>query len=161
MDLAYIKKLIKLVENSGVDEVEIEEEGKKVRIVKNRNSAMSFQIPATVPQIPIPFAPPAVPAPPTPAQPLTVAAPAAPVEAVYHEIRSPIVGTFYRAPSPDADPYIEVGHKVRKGSVLCIIEAMKLMNEIESDVEGEIIKVLVENAKPVEYNQPLFLIKPS
>lgn len=158
MDLAYIKKLIKLVENSGVDEVEIEEEGKKVRIVKNRNLATSLQMPATVPQIPIPSAPPAIPASPAPTQPPAVPAP---TEDVYHEIRSPIVGTFYRASSPDADPYIEVGHKVRKGSVLCIIEAMKLMNEIESDVEGEIIKVLVENVKPVEYNQPLFLIKPS
>jgi acetyl-CoA carboxylase biotin carboxyl carrier protein len=82
-------------------------------------------------------------------------------EPQYHEIRSPIVGTFYRAPSPDAESYVETGHKVKQGDVLCIVEAMKLMNEIESDISGEIVKILVENAKPVEYNQVLFLIKPT
>jgi acetyl-CoA carboxylase biotin carboxyl carrier protein len=76
-----------------------------------------------------------------------------------HEIRSPIVGTFYRAPAPDADSYVQVGAVVSPGSVLCIVEAMKLMNEIESDVGGKIVKILVENGKPVEYNQPLFLIE--
>ena len=76
-----------------------------------------------------------------------------------HEIRSPIVGTFYRAPAPDADSYVQVGSVVSPGSVLCIVEAMKLMNEIESDVSGKIVKILVENGKPVEYNQPLFLIE--
>ena len=76
-----------------------------------------------------------------------------------HEIRSPIVGTFYRAPSPDSDNFVEVGNMVSPGSVLCIVEAMKLMNEIEADVSGKIIKILVENGKPVEYNQPLFLIE--
>ena len=78
-----------------------------------------------------------------------------------HEIKSPIVGTFYRAPAPDADPYAQVGDSVSQGGVLCIIEAMKLMNEIESDVSGKIVKILVENGKPVEYNQPLFLIQTS
>ncbi|HAB54719.1 MAG TPA: acetyl-CoA carboxylase biotin carboxyl carrier protein, partial [Ignavibacteriales bacterium] len=78
-----------------------------------------------------------------------------------HEIRSPIVGTFYLAPGPDADPYVQVGDIVTKGSVLCIVEAMKLMNEIESDTEGRIVKILVENGKPVEFNQPLFLIQPN
>jgi acetyl-CoA carboxylase biotin carboxyl carrier protein len=75
-----------------------------------------------------------------------------------YEIKSPIVGTFYRAPAPDADPYIQVGDQVSEGSVLCIVEAMKLMNEIESDATGKIVKILVENATPVEYNQPLFLV---
>jgi len=78
-----------------------------------------------------------------------------------HEIKSPIVGTFYRAPAPDADAYIQVGDSITVGSVLCIVEAMKLMNEIESDVSGKVIKILVENGKPVEYNQPLFLIQTS
>ena len=78
----------------------------------------------------------------------------------YHEIKSPIVGTFYRAPAPDADPYVEVGQVVQSKTVLCIIEAMKLMNEIESDVGGRITKILVENGQPVEYNQTLFLIEP-
>ena len=76
-----------------------------------------------------------------------------------HEVKSPIVGTFYRAPAPDADPYVQVGETVSTGSVLCIVEAMKLMNEIESDINGKIVKILVENASPVEYNQPLFLIE--
>lgn len=76
-----------------------------------------------------------------------------------HEIKSPIVGTFYRAPAPDADPYVQVGSMVSPGTVLCIVEAMKLMNEIEADVSGKIVKILVENATPVEYNQPLFLIE--
>lgn len=158
MELAYIKKLIKLIENSGVDEIELEEEGKKIRIAKHQPmQAPSYQV--ALPQ-PAPAAGP-VPTASVPAAP-TAPAPAPPkAEPAYHEIRSPIVGTFYRAPSPDAEPYVEIGHKVRKGSVLCIVEAMKLMNEIESDVDGEIVKILVENAKPVEYNQVLFLIKPS
>ena len=79
----------------------------------------------------------------------------------YHEIRSPIVGTFYRAPSPDADSYVQIGDSISQGTVLCIIEAMKLMNEIESDVNGKIVKILVENGTPVEYNQPLFLVEPN
>ncbi|HHF53133.1 MAG TPA: acetyl-CoA carboxylase biotin carboxyl carrier protein [candidate division WOR-3 bacterium] len=79
----------------------------------------------------------------------------------YHEIRSPIVGTFYRAPAPGAEPYVKEGDKIRKGQVLCIVEAMKVMNEIESDVSGTVVKILVENGQPVEYNQPLFLIEPS
>ncbi len=77
----------------------------------------------------------------------------------YHEVRSPIVGTFYRAPAPDAEPYIEVGQSVKVGSVLCIVEAMKLMNEIESDCDGTVVKIIAENGKPVEYNQILFLIE--
>ena len=82
-----------------------------------------------------------------------------PEENNYYEIKSPIVGTFYKAPAPDAEPYAKVGQKVSPGSVLCIVEAMKLMNEIESDISGKIVKILVENGKPVEYNQPLFLIE--
>lgn len=78
-----------------------------------------------------------------------------------HEIKSPIVGTFYRAPAPDADAYVQIGDTVSAGTVLCIVEAMKLMNEIESDVSGKIVKILVESGKPVEYNQPLFLIQKS
>ncbi|RMH22573.1 MAG: acetyl-CoA carboxylase biotin carboxyl carrier protein, partial [Acidobacteria bacterium] len=76
-----------------------------------------------------------------------------------HRLTSPIVGTFYRAPSPDADPFVDVGDRVRKGQVLCIVEAMKLMNEIESDVDGEIVEILPENGQPIEYGEPLFLIK--
>lgn len=156
MELSYIKKLIKLVESSGVDEVEIEEEGKRVRIVKNSKSLNPIQFPVA-PQIQFPVAPQGV----VPQETEGVVSPEAKAESKFHEVRSPIVGTFYRAPSPDAEPYIEIGHKVHKGSVLCIVEAMKLMNEIESDIDGEIVKILVDDAKPVEYNQVLFLVKAS
>jgi acetyl-CoA carboxylase biotin carboxyl carrier protein len=158
MELSYIKKIIKLVENSEIDEIEIEEEGKKIRVAKTRNSS------ATMYQVP--FAPPAgfmQPLP--PAQPALIpessSGPKQPAEPQYHEIRSPIVGTFYRAPAPDAESYVEIGQSVQKGSALCIVEAMKLMNEIESDVDGKVVKILVENGKPVEYNQILFLIDTS
>lgn len=160
MELSYIKKIIKLVENSGVDEIEIEEEGKKVRVAKHRPPVGgAYQIPlaAPAPQYhPVPASPSAAPAPPAAEAPAKTKP-----EKQYHEIRSPIVGTFYRAPSPDAEPYIEAGHNVKAGDVLCIVEAMKLMNEIESDVSGKIVKIMVENAKPVEYNQVLFLVDPS
>ncbi len=146
MDLSYLKKVIKLIEKSDVDEIEIEEEGKKIRVAKHRNS----QIPVTSPPIQ-----PSNVASPTP----LAAQPAAKPETKFHEVRSPIVGTFYRAPAPDAEPYVEVGQEISAGAVLCIVEAMKLMNEIESDVNGRIAQILVENGKPVEYNQILFLIE--
>lgn len=150
MDVQYLKKIIRLLEQSSVDEIEIEEEGTKIRIARRSNHQAS-PIPASVAPMP---APPALPEPPQ-------AAPVLPKEPAYHEIKSPIVGTFYRAPAPDADSYVEPGQIVQAGSVLCIIEAMKLMNEIESDVAGKVVKILVENGKPVEYNQPLFLIEPA
>jgi acetyl-CoA carboxylase biotin carboxyl carrier protein len=163
MELSYIKKIIKLVENSDVDEIEIEEEGKKIRVAKNRNSTT-----VVPPMYQVPMQPVGPQYQPTPPQPLTPPPASAPAtgekpkaEKSYHEIKSPIVGTFYRAPSPDAEPYVEVGHQVKPGDVLCIVEAMKLMNEIESDVAGTVVKVAAENAKPVEYNQPLFLIEPA
>ena len=149
MDLAYLKKLVRIVENSHVDEIEVEEEGLRVRIARNShgNSAVAETSGAVASSsVPQAQAPPPV---------------AVPPEAKYHEIKSPIVGTFYRAPAPDADPYVEVGQSVQPKTVLCIIEAMKLMNEIESDITGRVVKILVENGKPVEYNQPLFLIEPS
>ena len=160
MELSYIKKIIKLVENSDVDEIEIEEEGKKIRVAKNRNSSV---FPAQMYQIPMaqggPQYHPVPPQPSAPPSPSTEEKPKA--EKTYHEIKSPIVGTFYRAPSPDAEPYIEVGQQVKPGDVLCIVEAMKLMNEIESDIAGTVVKIVGENARPVEYNQPLFLIEPA
>ena len=154
MELSYIKKIIRLLENSDVDELEIEEEGKKIRVARNRQTAASYSIP-----------PPASPhlhglgAALTPAHlPSGEATPAVgKAEKKHHEVRSPIVGTFYRSPSPDAEPYIEVGQKVKAGQVLCIVEAMKLMNEIECDADGTLVTVVVENGKPVEYNQVLFL----
>jgi len=150
MDLAYLKKLVRIVEHSGVDEIEVEEEGLRIRIARNPHTN-SVGIHSAVP---------------APAMQVAAQAPAAPApaaekpEAKYHEVKSPIVGTFYRAPAPDADSYVEIGQTVQPKTVLCIIEAMKLMNEIESDVGGKVVKILVENGKPVEYNQPLFLIEP-
>ena len=151
MELSYIKKIIRLLENSYVDEVEIEEEGKKIRVARNRNSVMNYQMPSyAIPQPPVQALPSSGESK-TPAQP-------AKAEKQYHEVRSPIVGTFYRAPAPDAENYVEVGNPVKAGTVLCIVEAMKLMNEIESDTDGTVVKIMVENGKPVEYNQVLFLL---
>jgi len=156
MDLTLLKKLVRIVENSRVDEIEIEEEGLRIRVARhsrnhsglpNDNSALQTAIANPAPSAQLP------------ASGVPVEAPSKPEEK-HHEVKSPIVGTFYRAPAPDADPYIEVGQVVQPKTVLCIIEAMKLMNEIESDVAGRIVKILVENGQPVEYNQPLFLIEP-
>ncbi len=161
-DLNYIKKLIKLIETGDVNEIEIEEEGTKLRVVKTRK-----QEPAA-PQI-IGYAPPQMQA---PAAQQTGGAEhphqkteekresKSPAAENLTEVKSPIVGTFYRAPSPTADPYVQVGSSIEKGGILCIIEAMKLMNEIESEVSGKVVKILVENGQPVEYNQTLFLIDP-
>jgi len=126
MDLNYLKKLIRLLEQSSVDEISIEEEGTKIRIAKNTPQAVLPYSPAPVPVSGAPSAAPAS-APAAEAQPTAHAGPS------YHEVKSPMVGTFYRAPAPDADVYVAVGQAVQQGTVLCIIEAMKLMNEIESD----------------------------
>ena len=155
MNLSYIKKIIKLVENSSIDELELDEEGTKIKVARNRNSGILVQTANTIPSTLQPTAS-------QPAQQVGSVNPAAAnvqPDVTYHEIRSPIVGTFYRAPSPDAEPYVEVGQSVQVGSVLCIVEAMKLMNEIESDCTGTVVNVIAENGKPVEYNQVLFLIE--
>ena len=156
MDLDLIKKLVKIIDGSGVTDLEIEENGMKVKIAKKiRNTQVISQT-----QIPLPSAQPVhQPAETKAAEPEKLKKEAEELPSNLHEIRSPIVGTFYRAPGPDADSYVQVGSEVSAGSVLCIVEAMKLMNEIESDVSGKIAKILVENGKPVEYNQPLFLIE--
>lgn len=164
MDIEYITKLIELVSESKVDEIEIEEDGKKVRIAKTPQPLVNPQqtvvhLPGhAVPhQVMQPAPPPVVPAPEVAG---VAPPPPAAAETKYHEIRSPIVGTFYRAPAPDAPPFVQVGSTVEKGTVLCIVEAMKLMNEIESDISGRIVQIMVENAQPVEYGQVLFLIEP-
>jgi acetyl-CoA carboxylase biotin carboxyl carrier protein len=149
MDLSYIKKIIKLVEHSSIDELELEEEGTKIKVARNRNSGVYVQT-APLPALPSQNS-----------QHVELTKPATSntlPNSQYHEVRSPIVGTFYRAPAPDAEPYIEIGQSVKIGSVLCIVEAMKLMNEIESDCDGTVVKIIAENGKPVEYNQILFLI---
>lgn len=153
MDLNLIKKLIKILESSEVTDLEVEENGTRVKLAKKVRITQSVSMPQ--PQIV-----PSISAAPT-ASAKTEEKKSVDENAGLHEIKSPIVGTFYRAPAPDADAYVQVGDLVSAGSVLCIVEAMKLMNEIESDVSGKIIKILVENGKPVEYNQPLFLIQKS
>jgi acetyl-CoA carboxylase biotin carboxyl carrier protein len=157
MDLALLKKLVKIVERSTVDEVEIEEEGLRIRVARTPQNHVASAQPVTTGQImTIPVAPAVMPQMPPSAE---IPIPQAKAETKYHEIKSPIVGTFYRAPAPDAEPYVEVGQVVQPKQVLCIIEAMKLMNEIESDIGGRIVKINVENGQPVEYNQTLFLIE--
>ena len=165
MDLREIRQLIKMVEGANIGELEVEERGKKIRITKqnkpNGETIMlgnpglaAFSAPITAPGL----AP--RPEPLQTAQPAAdVAKPAETPASNVKEFRSPMVGTFYRAPSPDAAPYVEIGQYVKTGQTLCIIEAMKLMNELEAEYEGKIVKILVENTQPVEYNQPLFLIE--
>ena len=149
MDLRKLKKLIDLVQESGIGEIEITEGEEKVRITRQA-SAPPFVMAGMHPMSM--GAAPAAPA-------SAVAAPVAPPEPKGHELKSPMVGTFYRAPSPGAPAFVEVGQSVSKGQTLCIIEAMKLLNEIESDVSGTVKAILVENGQPVEYGQPLFLIE--
>ncbi|MCX7877603.1 MAG: acetyl-CoA carboxylase biotin carboxyl carrier protein [Ignavibacteria bacterium] len=164
-DLNYIKKLIKLIESGNISEIEIEEEGTRLKVVKSKNPEVNLQ--NNPPFVPVQsFTIPQVQSVPE-SQPVTeqISSPerekSHPSSKELIEVRSPIVGTFYRAPSPNADPYVQVGQVVTKGTVLCIIEAMKLMNEIESEHDGKIVKILVENGQPVEYNQVIFLIEPS
>ncbi len=163
MDLNYLKKLLKIFENSVAAELRIEEEGIKIKLSKVANTG---NMQPSIVQL-------------TTAQP--VAQPQAEIQSVAaesaaetvkaeekkedetlggHIIKSPIVGTFYSAPSPDSETYVEVGKHITKGSTLCIVEAMKLMNEIESDISGTVTKILIENSQPVEYGQPMFVIKP-
>ena len=148
MEIKEIRQLIRLVESAGISEIEIEEDGRKLRISKNNIHSAEAVVMNPAPMMSYHQPPAMVPT-----------APAEPAVNEYHEVRSPMVGTFYRSPAPDADPYIEVGKTVSAGQTLCIIEAMKLMNEIESDFSGKVAKIVVENAQPVEYNQVLFLIE--
>lgn len=164
MDLAYLRKLIKILDQSNMTEMEIEEEGIKLRLAKSVNSKAGepmghvmpfYHMPAPLPQQIHPPQPGAI-------STETGKSEEKMIEPTvqYLEVKSPIVGTFYRAPAPDADPYVEVGQEVEPGTVLCIIEAMKLMNEIECDVTGKVVKIMVDNGQPVEYNQTLFFIEP-
>jgi acetyl-CoA carboxylase biotin carboxyl carrier protein len=153
-----ICELIELVGSSGVAVVEIEHAGSRVRV----EGRLQIVAAPAAPQIPAPDAAVAAPAPQSaPAAADIESAAAEAVDEDEHAINSPIVGTFYRAPNPDADPYVKVGDFVEQGQTLCIIEAMKLMNEIESDVRGTIVKVLPENAQPVEYGEQLFVVRSS
>jgi len=157
MDIKDIRQLIKLVESSEIGELEIVEEGKKLRISKNNKSSSNGMMAVNPQMMNYTASAPMAPA-------VTATSEASQIEAAskeadYHEVRSPMVGTFYRSPSPEADAYADVGQNVEKGQTLCIVEAMKLMNEIESDFSGKIAKIMVDNAQPVEFNQVLFLIE--
>ena len=149
MDLRKLKKLIDLVQESGIAELEITEGEEKVKIVKGGVVSMA----------PVPVAAMAAP---VEARPAPVAAPAAGPEGEAgqegHVVKAPMVGTFYRSPSPDAKAFVEVGQAIKEGDTICIIEAMKLMNEIEADASGTVKAILVENGQPVEYGQPLFIL---
>jgi len=151
MDIRKIKKLIELVEESGIAELEISEGEESVRISRNgvgfQPAPMQYAAPAPV----------AMPAAPAPAQP----APAAPEASIPagHHVLSPMVGTFYRAPSPDSKSFIEIGQSVSAGETLCIVEAMKMMNQIEADKSGVVTAILVEDGQPVEFDQPLVVIE--
>ncbi len=145
MDLRKLKKLIDLVQESGIAELEITEGEEKVRIARGGAVTVAQAQAASA------AAPAAAPAP-------APAAPEPPAASDGHAMKSPMVGTFYRAPSPDAKPFVEVGQVVKEGQTICVIEAMKLMNEIEADASGTVKAVLVENGQPVEYGQTLFII---
>lgn len=150
MDLRKLKKLIDLVEESGISELELTEGEEKVRISRNMSNGNA----------PMQFAPQyfQVPAPQAPAAATAPAAEAAPAAIEGHVVKSPMVGTFYRSPSPDAKSFVDIGSTVNVGDTLCIVEAMKLLNEIEADHAGVIKAILVENGQPVEYGEPLFII---
>jgi acetyl-CoA carboxylase biotin carboxyl carrier protein len=152
MDLRKLKKLIDLVQESGIGEIEITEGEEKVRICRQAPGGAPIMMAAPGIQ-PMQYA-----TGPSAAAPAPAAAPPAP-EPKGHQLKSPMVGTFYRAPSPGAPPFVEIGQSVTKGQTLCIIEAMKLLNEIESDATGTVKAILVENGQPVEYGQPLFAIE--
>jgi acetyl-CoA carboxylase biotin carboxyl carrier protein len=154
MDLRKLKKLIDLVQESGIAELEITEGEERVRIasggavtVTPAAAPAAHAVAASAPAAAAPAAAPGAPP-----------APAAPAAAEGHVVKAPMVGTFYRAPAPDAKPFVEVGGVVKEGQTICVIEAMKLMNEIEADASGTIKAILVENGQPVEYGQALFII---
>ena len=157
MNLEEIKDLIKLVSKSGLGKVEIEREGFRISIKGSQTEPIMYQ---AAPMVAAPVA----------AAPAPVATSAAPAstennssndDSKYITIKSPMIGTFYRTPGPDKDAFVNVGDNIQKGDKVCIIEAMKTFNEIESEISGKIVKVLVDNASPVDYDQPLFLVDPS
>ena len=156
MDLRKIKTLIDLVEESGIAELEVKEGEESVRIARyptGGHNAPTYYLPPPAAAGPALSAPAAAPAAAKPE------APAAPKGETRHQVRAPMVGTFYRSPSPGAKAFVEVGQTVKAGQVLCIIEAMKMLNQIESDKAGVIAEIVAENEKPVEFDQPLFIIE--
>jgi acetyl-CoA carboxylase biotin carboxyl carrier protein len=165
IDLEFVEKLIRSMDESSMDSIEIERGGTRIRLSKSPPAGAAAP---PGPQVSQPSAAPAPPAPIAPAMNANphpeppASAPAQPqVGENWLEVTSPMVGTFYRAPSPSSDPFTDVGQRITSGQTLCIIEAMKLMNELEAEVEGTIREVLVENGEPVEYGQVLFRVEPA
>lgn len=157
MDLNYLKKILKIFDQSSLSDLTIEEDGIKISLSRKLTAPLPLQ------QVVLPTTIDNAPTMPTSTEIIVEKQDEKEHETTsitYHKINSPIVGTFYRAPSPEAEPFVEVGSRVVPGQTLCIVEAMKVMNEIESDVAGTVVEILVENGKPVEYNQTLMLIKP-
>ena len=173
MDLQEIQNLIKFVSKAGVTEVEIEKKDFKITIKSDGPKSKGKQVvesiipqqvvmPQATMQVAAPVAMPATPAAaPAPVSQATTPDTKAEENSNYIEIKSPMIGTFYRSPSPDKPPFIEVGDSVKAGTTVCVVEAMKLFNEIDAEVSGKIIKVLVDDNSPIEFDQPLFLIDPS
>ncbi len=165
MNIKEIQDLIKFVAKSGVNEVEIEQKDFKI-IIKSEDKKAKAQeqiiVQAAAPVAQIPAANPSAPvAPTTPVATPVKEAPAVDDDSKYITVKSPMIGTFYRSSSPDKDPFVSVGDTIKTGDTICIVEAMKLFNEIEAEVSGKIVKVLVDDASPVQYDQPLFLVDPS
>lgn len=166
MNLREVKELIELVSEKGFAEFEIEHQGFRLHICRSKEPPLIQSTPSPViissmlpgvPELPVPVQSNAVPTAPSATQ--TARAEAAVPEAQLHTIKSPIVGTFYSAASPTSEPFVKIGDHVGQDTVVCIIEAMKLMNEIQAETSGEIVKIYVENGQPIEYGQPLFGIK--
>jgi len=152
VNIKELKELIELMDDHGLMEIEMERQGMKIKLRRGGPAGPMMVESAAAPvMIQQPVGVPAAPA----------SAPAAPEEPAGTVVKSPMVGTFYRSPSPDSDPFVSVGQQVEVGQVLCIVEAMKLMNEIKSEVSGKILKIPVENAEPIEFGQPLFIIEMS
>ncbi|NEM97384.1 acetyl-CoA carboxylase biotin carboxyl carrier protein [Pontibacter burrus] len=162
MKAKEIQDLIDFIAKSGLNKVNIETEEFKISVQREPNQKVKYvsEPIQAAPAAPAPVAPVPQAAPAAPAAPAAAPAPASD-DSKYVAIKAPMIGTFYRAASPESPIFVNVGDEVKKGQVICIIEAMKLFNEIESEVSGKIVKVLVDNATPVEYDQPLFLVDPS
>ncbi|WP_143962231.1 acetyl-CoA carboxylase biotin carboxyl carrier protein [Litoribacter populi] len=160
MKAQEIQELIDFISKSGLAEVKIETDEFKLSIKKNSEVVQVKAAEASAPAQSNPAPAPSNPAPVTPTEATAPSAPAAD-NSKYIEVKSPMIGTFYRTPNPDTEAFVNVGDTIKAGQTVCIIEAMKLFNEIESEVSGKIVKVLVENATPVEYDQPLFLVDPA
>ncbi len=148
MDIRKVKKLIELLEESNIDELEIKEGEESVRITRNTGVVAAPQVMAAPVAAPAAVAPTSAPA----------AESAAPATPAGHSVKSPMVGTFYRAPSPEAAAFVEVGQTVKAGDVICIVEAMKMMNQIEADKSGVVEAILVEDGQPLEFDQPMIII---